>query len=89
KSIYRLRIRLSRVVMMERIPIGERIRDINEGHGGELLLWTDSGALLVVRVDNEVGEGESVFHICSGCHVIDNGDQHGFGPDLFHVVNRA
>jgi cytochrome c2 len=88
KAIYRMRIRGSRVVMTERIPIGERIRDINEGREGELLLWTDSGALLVVRIDTDVGTGESVFHACSGCHVIDNGEEHGFGPDLFHIVNR-
>lgn len=88
KSLYRVRTANSRVVMMERIPIGERIRDINEGRDGELLLWTDSGALLVVRVDVDVGAGESVFHVCSGCHVIDNGDENGFGPDLYHIVNR-
>jgi cytochrome c2 len=88
KAIYHLRIRNSRVVMMERIAIGERIRDLNEGRDGELLLWTDSGALIVVRMDTDVGTGEAVFHACTGCHVIDNGEEHGFGPDLFHIVNR-
>jgi cytochrome c2 len=87
RAIYRLRIRGSRVVMTERIAIGERIRDINEGREGELLLWTDSGSLLVIRIDTDVGSGEAAFHVCSGCHVID-WEHHGIGPDLFHVVNR-
>jgi cytochrome c2 len=88
KAIYRVRIRDARVVMMERIAVGERIRDINEGPAGELLLWTDSGTLVVVRIDADVGMGETLFAACAGCHVIDNGDEHGFGPDLFHIVNR-
>jgi cytochrome c2 len=87
QAIYRVRIRGSRIVMMERIPIGGRIRDINEGRDGELLLWTDGGSVLVVRIDTDVGAGEAAFHVCSGCHAID-WEHHGIGPDLFHVVNR-
>jgi cytochrome c2 len=87
EAIYRMRIRDSRVVMPERIAIGERIRDINEGREGELLLWTDDASLLVIRIDTDVGLGETAFQACSGCHAID-WEHHGIGPDLFHVVNR-
>ena len=87
-ALYRARVRESRVVMLERIPFGRRIRDLAQGAHGELLLYTDSGALLDITTDSEVGSGESVFQTCAGCHTIDDGLSHGIGPDLRHIVNR-
>src|SRR5262249_41746999 len=72
-SLFRARVRESRVVMMERIPFGRRIRDITEGSRGELLLWTDSGNVLEIEPDNEVASGDGVFQMCAGCHTIDDG----------------
>jgi glucose/arabinose dehydrogenase len=87
-ALYRARVRNQRVVMLERIPFGRRIRDIAEGSEGQLLLWTDRGALLEVETDNEVGGGETLFQACSGCHMIGDGESNGIGPDLRKVVGR-
>jgi cytochrome c2 len=87
-SLYRARIRDQRIVMMERIPFGRRLRDITEGSEGQLLMWTDRGAVLEVEADNDVGGGETVFQACSGCHMIGDGDSNGIGPDLRKVVGR-
>jgi cytochrome c2 len=87
-ALFRARVRDARVVMLERIPFGRRIRDIAEGSEGQLLLWTDHGALLEVEMDNEVGGGETLFQACSGCHVIGDGESNGIGPDLRKVVGR-
>jgi len=87
-ALYRARVRNERIVMMERMPFGRRLRDIAEGSEGQLLMWTDHGALLEVESDNEVGGGETVFQACSGCHVIGDGESNGIGPDLRKVVGR-
>ena len=88
RALYRARVRDSRIVMLERIPFGRRIRDLTEGADGKLLLWTDKGELLEVEADAEVGTGETVFQACSGCHLIGEGDDNGIGPDLHKVVGR-
>jgi len=88
-AIYRTRIRDSRVVMMERIPFGRRIRDIAEAADGRLLLWTDKEELLTVAIDKEVGSGETLFQACAGCHMIGDGTANGIGPDLRHIVDRV
>jgi len=87
-ALYRARVRDQRIVMMERMPFGRRLRDIAEGSEGQLLLWTDRGALLEVESDNDVGGGETVFQACNGCHVIGDGESNGIGPDLRKVVGR-
>ncbi len=87
-ALYRARVRESRVVMLERIPFDRRIRDLAIGSRGQLLLWTDTGALIEVEADTHVSSGESVFQVCAGCHTIDDGLSHGIGPDLRKVVNR-
>ncbi len=87
-ALFRARVRESRVVMLERIPFGRRIRDLALGSRGELLLWTDSGAVLEIQPDPEVASGDSVFQVCAGCHTIDDGLSHGIGPDLRKIVNR-
>jgi len=87
-ALYRARVRDQRIVMMERMPFGRRLRDIAEGSDGRLLLWTDRGALLEVEADDDVGGGEAVFKACNGCHVIGDGESNGIGPDLRKVVGR-
>jgi len=87
-SLYRARVRDQRIVMLERMPFGRRLRDIAEGSEGQLLMWTDRGAVLEVEADNDVGGGETVFQACSGCHMIGDGESNGIGPDLRKVVGR-
>jgi len=87
-ALYRARVREQRIVMMERMPFGRRLRDIAEGSDGHLLMWTDRGAILEVEADDGVGGGEAVFKACNGCHVIGDGESNGIGPDLRKVVGR-
>jgi cytochrome c2 len=87
-ALYRARVRNARIVMLERIPFGRRIRDLAEGSAGQLMMWSDKGALLEIETDRDVGTGEALFQTCTGCHMIGEGTAHGIGPDLRKVVNR-
>ncbi|HKT74951.1 MAG TPA: PQQ-dependent sugar dehydrogenase [Steroidobacteraceae bacterium] len=87
-SLYRERYRDSRIVMTERMFLGRRIRDITEATDGKLVLWTDNGVLATLDIDTAVGAGEAAFSACSGCHGIQDGEGHGIGPDLRHIVNK-
>jgi aldose sugar dehydrogenase len=56
KALWRVRMDQHRVVSMERIGIGERIRDLVTDHEGRLILWTEgsitpptSGAVIIVE----------------------------------------
>ena len=48
KSLFRVRIRGDVVTYVEPIPIGNRIRDLTEGPGGRIFLWTDEGDVVVI-----------------------------------------
>jgi glucose/arabinose dehydrogenase len=87
-ALHRVRIREDRVVVAERIPIGERIRDLLQARGGELLLLTDSGVVLAVRPGDDAESGETLFAPCAGCHVARGGRMHRVGPDLHDIVGR-
>jgi cytochrome c2 len=41
RSIWRVRLDQQRVVFTERIPIGERVRDVIQDRHGRLILWTE------------------------------------------------
>lgn len=49
RALWRLRYDDGHIVYSERIPVGERIRDIAELPSGELVLLTDNGNLVLVR----------------------------------------
>jgi hypothetical protein len=44
-----MRVRDGRVVVAERIPIRERIRDAIELPDGRLVLWTDSRSIVLIE----------------------------------------
>jgi hypothetical protein len=48
-EIFRLRLDGSRVVLTEPVKVGERVRDVLENGAGEIVLWTDSRSIAVVR----------------------------------------
>ena len=69
ESLYRIRLVGSRVVYTEAIHIGERIRTLAEGSDGRLLLWTDSGAIVVIERSREGDAGAAVYdRACASCH---------------------
>jgi len=45
-NLYRMPLADNRVIAAEPIAVGARIRDLTEGHEGELLLWTDDGRVI-------------------------------------------
>jgi hypothetical protein len=49
QSIWRIRVRQSRVAYAERIPFQTRIRDILQGHDGRIVIWSDEGEIVSVR----------------------------------------
>ena len=100
RSLWRVRVRKQRVLFVEPIEVGERIRDIIEDNEGRIILWTDQGSIVLMEpfVEKETqteeantnikAQGELLFANCRGCHQVENGASHGIGPDLWGVVER-
>jgi cytochrome c2 len=88
RTLFRARVREGRVVYLEPIVIGSRIRDLIEGHDGRIILWTDNNTLVSVR-PKEAISGEGLFaEKCSGCHQSAPIGGNRIGPNLFGVVGR-
>ena len=69
ETLYRMRLVGSRVVYVEAIRIGERIRTLAQGADGRILLWTDSGAIVVVERAVGGDVGTMVYdRACASCH---------------------
>ena len=91
QSLWRLRIREDRVVLVERITMDARIRDILEGHDGELVMWMDgpfNRAIRFVEPGEGVATGEYMYRVCAGCHVPPAGLPTGVGPPLTGILDR-
>jgi cytochrome c2 len=90
KQLWRVRVRDNHVVLAEPIAIGERIRDMVQGHKGELVLWTDSQSIMFVEPAPEKMEfgAKRLFRVCAACHVKPEGQDISVGPDLKGVVGR-
>jgi cytochrome c2 len=88
-SLFRIRLLDQRVVFAEPIEIGERIRDILEGHDGRLILWTDTSSI-VSLTPAEGTDGAVLFATtCGGCHKAIDGATHSYGPDLAGIVGSS
>jgi cytochrome c2 len=90
RSLLRMRIRDERVVAIERIPVGDRIRDVVAGHQGELVLWTDMESILFIEPapPSSAAAIRQIYHACAACHVPQAGAATAIGPDLKGVVGR-
>ena len=80
-SIFRVRIRENRVVTIERLKLGERIRDIVELPSGKIMLWNGEDTLQFLESANYV------FSECKGCHVLSTAGR-SIGPGLRGIVGR-
>src|SRR5438045_8651357 len=49
RSLYRVRLSGSRVIYIEPIVVGERIRDVAEGGDGRIVMWMDGADLAVLE----------------------------------------
>ena len=90
RSLWRVRVRDDRVVLAEPIVIGERIRDMVQGHQGELVLWTDRESIMFVGPAPERADygGQQLYRVCAACHVVPDGQESAIGPNLEGVVGR-
>lgn len=85
-SLFRIRLLDQHVIFSEPIEIGERIRDLIEGHDGRLVLWTDSSSLISLTPADGT-DGAVIFATtCGGCHKAIDGATHSYGPDLAGIV---
>jgi aldose sugar dehydrogenase len=88
RSLYRVRLDGDRVVYVEPIQIGSRIRDLVEGPDGRIIMWVDGGG--IIRMSAATPEsGEALFARCVGCHSSEPGVSSALGPGLHGVYGRV
>ncbi|QWD13007.1 hypothetical protein G6703_01650 [Polynucleobacter paneuropaeus] len=99
-SLFNIKIKDGRVIYVEKIYIGERIRDVIE-ISGELWLLTDKSSLIrasLIKVEpyefvDDIGnKKEEIMHglsRCTVCHTLDSKSQSGFAPSLKNVYGNS
>jgi cytochrome c2 len=86
--LYRVRLRQGRVVLVEPILIGDRIRDVVETGAGEILVLLDRHPHVLRITEAKSGEAGMV-QLCAGCHQIESGGRTtGAGPSLVGLIGR-
>jgi cytochrome c2 len=88
-SLFRIRLLDQHVVFAEPIEIGERIRDIVEGHDGRLILWTDTSSIVSLTPADGTDGAVLFATTCGGCHKAIDGATHSYGPDLAGIVGAS
>lgn len=91
-ALWRVRLVEDRVVLTEPIEIGVQVRDLVEGHEGDVLVWDDQypgPSIVHVSTDLDPTTGAALFVRCAGCHPLGDGTSHGIGPDLSGIVGRG
>jgi cytochrome c2 len=88
-SLFRIRLLDQRVIFSEPIEIGERIRDLIEGHDGRLILWTDTSSIVSITPASGTDGAVLFATTCGGCHKAIDGATHSYGPDLAGIVGSA
>ena len=87
-SLFRVELVDKRVVYVEQIPIGRRIRDLIVGPDENIWLWGELGDLISVSVSDAQDSGEVLFQtMCAGCHTTGYASG-GMAPTLRQVVGR-
>jgi aldose sugar dehydrogenase len=88
-SLFRIRLLDQRVIFSEPIEVGERVRDIIEGHDGRLILWTDTSSIETISPADGTDGAVLFATTCGGCHKAIDGATHSYGPDLAGIVGSA
>jgi len=88
ESLFRMRIKENRVIFVEPIRIGRRIRDVIEADDGRIVMWTDDAAIVSLKPAAGNSQEQLFATNCGGCHKVMDGKAHVIGPDLFGVVGR-
>ena len=87
QTLYRVGIDHERVIYVEPLTIGRRIRDLIEGPQGDIWMWGDRGELITLSIKPQ-SRGETVFTGCASCHSLRVGAA-GLAPSLEHIVGRT
>jgi cytochrome c2 len=87
QSLYRIRLYGDRVAYVEQINIGRRIRDIEQGKDGRIVLWTDEGDIVVLARTVREPEGQLLNAMCRQCHEPVAGGS-AVGPSLRDIVGK-
>lgn len=83
ESLYRVTLDGHRVLVVEPVPVGDRIRDIVEDASGQIYLWADSGNIILLSpILGEEKTGEMLLAQCTACHTMDDTGKHSIGPNL-------
>mgnify|MGYP002630569232 CR=1 FL=1 len=89
ESLYRAHVEQGRVVLVEPMSIGSRIRDIIETEDGKVFLWADDGSIIVLSpISAENLTGPMLFARCLACHTDDDSGRHSIGPNLTKLLGR-
>jgi aldose sugar dehydrogenase len=89
QALFRVRLVGSRVIYVEPIHIGMRIRDLAEGSDGHVVIWTDGGDVLALEPNTAEITGDAVYERqCSRCHEAVAGGT-TIGPQLRGLSERS
>jgi cytochrome c2 len=85
KRLHRLRIRGDRVAYVEVLSVGREVRDLVEGPGGRVFVWSDEADIVVVAPGRQTNDGGALFERCRACH---EGTGPSVAPSLSGIVGR-
>ena len=96
-SLFRVRFERERVLYVEPIWIGQRIRDIAQTENGDIALWTDDSQLLFISVDRSrlaqnvrpnKQANSTISDACMYCHHFGPTNVSDFAPTLSDLFDR-
>jgi cytochrome c2 len=94
QALYRVRVEDGRVIFVEPIEIGHRIRDIIEDANGTIVLKTDDSFLVYLSpldattASTPLERGSILAAQCQSCHNVSAEGGAKIGPTLWNVVGR-
>jgi cytochrome c2 len=97
ESVFRVRLNDMRIMYVEPIWIGQRIRDIGQLENGTIVLWTDDTQLLFISVDGPKLETDvrpakltdsALNDACMYCHHFGPTNVADFAPTLSDLFSR-
>ena len=83
KALFRVRYRDDRIIYVESISVGHRVRDLTQMADGRILVWSDDGTVIEL---NPAMEDDVFSRMCAGCHEPKFGA--AAGPPLRRVIGR-
>jgi cytochrome c2 len=94
QALFRVRVEDGRVIFVEPIEIGHRIRDIIEDANGTIVLKTDDSFLVYLSpldattASTPLERGSILAAQCQSCHNVSAEGGAKIGPTLWNVVGR-